>query len=407
MQAAGRCGGWQGLSIGLVAALWPAAAGAQGLPAEPVSLAGGRVVISGDVAASGAPDDQGFFNYSDYEHSTLREVRVGVATEVRVSRHLAVLGEMRTGNLSAIRPFSLFLRVEPRPGRNLNVQVGRIPPTFGAYTRRAYSRDNPLIGYPIAYQYLTSLRPDAAPVSADDLVRMRGRGWLTGFSAGATTLDRGVPLVTVFSRDTGAQLTTGWRALELSASVTTGSPANPRLDDDNSGVTVSARAAARPSPGVAIGASYAGGAFLSKSLTDLGGTVPGKGSQRVAGLDLELSGGRWVARADLVVSNWRMPLLGTPALTNPLRAVATAVEVRRNLVPGLYVAGRVEHLAFSAVSTSTRTLSWDAPVSRLEVGAGYAILPNVVARASLQFNRRDGGRVRKSVLPATQLMFWF
>ena len=300
--------------------------------------------------------------------------------------------------------------------------MGRIPPTFGAYTRRPYSRDNPLIGYPMAYQYLTSLRPDAAPVSVDDLLRMRGRGWLSGFSAGAATLGRGVPLVTVFSRDTGAQIATGWRALELAASVTTGSPANPQLGDGNSGATVSARAAIRPAPGIALGASWAGGAFLRKTLTDLGGAAAGSGGQRVGGLDLELAGGRWLARADLVVSDWRMPLLGAPALTNPLRAVATAVEIRRTLAPGLYVAGRAEHLSFSSVTTSTvttsvatastvttgpRVVSWDAPVSRLEVGGGYSILRNVGVRASVQFNRRDGGRVRESMLPAAQLMFWF
>ena len=111
MRAAHTCRIWGGLSLALLVALCPPAVRAQGL--EPLSLANGRVVISGDLAASVAPDDLGFFNYSDYEHSTLREVRVGLATEVRVSRRVSVLGELRTGNLSALRPFSLFLRVEP------------------------------------------------------------------------------------------------------------------------------------------------------------------------------------------------------------------------------------------------------------------------------------------------------
>ena len=54
-----------------------------------------------------------------------------------------------------------------------------MPPTFGAFARRTYATDNPLIGYPLAYQYLTSLRPDALPANADELLRMRGRGWLS------------------------------------------------------------------------------------------------------------------------------------------------------------------------------------------------------------------------------------
>ena len=60
-----------------------------------------------------------------------------------------------------------------------------MPPDLRGVSRRhAYAADNPLIGYPLAYQYLTSLRPDALPASADELLRMRGRGWLSNFSVG-------------------------------------------------------------------------------------------------------------------------------------------------------------------------------------------------------------------------------
>lgn len=380
-------------------------AGAQGLPGGPLTLGDGRVVISGDVAVSGAPDDLGFFNYSDYEHSALREMRVGVAAEVKVSRRLSLLGEVRTGQLS-VRPFSLFARIQPWPGRRVNVQVGRIPPTFGSYTRRAYSRDNPLIGYPMAYQYLTSLRTDSVPASADELVRMRGRGWLTVFSRGVTELDRGVPLVTIFSRDTGAQVNASWRALDTSVAVTLGSPASPKLDDGNDGVTLSTRAALTPAPGVVLGASFATGAFLRDDVGTLG-IRRGRGGQRVGGIDLELAGGRWLTRADIVVSEWRMPVINDPALTGPLRAVAAAVEVRRNLLPGFYVAARAERLSFNTVRTSSGPVSWDAAVTRLEAGVGLAVLHNLVARTTLQLNRRDGGRVRENLLPAAQLLFWF
>jgi len=34
---------------------------------------------------------------------------------------------------------------------------------IGAFARQAYGRDNLVIGTPLAYQYLTSLRPDALP----------------------------------------------------------------------------------------------------------------------------------------------------------------------------------------------------------------------------------------------------
>jgi hypothetical protein len=38
-----------------------------------------------------------------------------------------------------------------------------------------------LIGYPLAYQYLTSLRADSLPLNANELIAMRGRGWLSSY----------------------------------------------------------------------------------------------------------------------------------------------------------------------------------------------------------------------------------
>ena len=69
----------------------------------------------------------------------------------------------------------------------LDIQAGRIPPVFGAFARRTYGADNPLIGYPLAYQYLTSLRPDAVPATADDLLAMRARGWRASYPVGVTS----------------------------------------------------------------------------------------------------------------------------------------------------------------------------------------------------------------------------
>src|SRR4051794_11439285 len=57
-------------------------AGAQTLPAlptGPVTLAGGRLTLGGDVSGSIAPEDTGFFNYTDYEHSALRLFRADLA----------------------------------------------------------------------------------------------------------------------------------------------------------------------------------------------------------------------------------------------------------------------------------------------------------------------------------------
>ena len=58
---------------------------------------------------------------------------------------------------------------------------------------------------------VTGVRPSYQGIqrlrwNADELLRMRARGWLSNFSIGDTTPDNGVPLVTAFRWDTGVQL---------------------------------------------------------------------------------------------------------------------------------------------------------------------------------------------------------
>src|SRR4029453_7695885 len=132
----------------------------------------------------------------DYEHSALRLVRIDGAGAAKTGPHFSVLGEVRSENLDTLDAYALFGRIRPGPGRDFDIQVGRIPPTFGAFGRRAYANDNPLIGYPLAYQYITSLRPDALPASADELLQKRSLGWLVRYSVGAPGGGRGVALVT-------------------------------------------------------------------------------------------------------------------------------------------------------------------------------------------------------------------
>ena len=96
-----------------------------------------------------------------------------------------------------------------------------------------------------------------------------------------------------------------------------------------------------------------------------------------------------------------------PFLDLPLRARSLMVEGRYKLAPGLYVAGRFDHLGFSDITGTTRTDTWEAPVTRVEVGGGYSLLRNLLLKLSYQYNTRDGGRVETLNLAAAQLLFWF
>ena len=165
------------------------------------------MLVGGDLSGIVGPSDAiAFFNYTDYEHNALRLARIRLYGEWRLSPMISFIGEVRTEDTDSIEASAAYVRVRPWAGQTLAIQAGRIPPVVGAFSRRAYGRDNPLIGMPLAYQYLTSLRPDALPATADDLLRMRARGWRPEFPVGSSAVGPGMPLVSASRWSTGVEV---------------------------------------------------------------------------------------------------------------------------------------------------------------------------------------------------------
>ena len=392
--------------------LFPAAAGAQVLPSRPITLAGGRLTIGGEATASVSTDNDegGWFNYTDYEHNALRLVRLGATAEMRLGSRVSLLGEVRTENWDRLRPYALYIRIRPWANRLFDIQAGRIPPTFGAFARRSYAgTDNPLIGYPLAYQYLTTLRPDAVPASADDLLRMRTRGWRPNFPIGSRAVATGLPLITAFQWDTGVQVHVGSEPVEVTAAVTTGTLSSPHVKDDNRGKQLVGRVAWHPVVGLILGASGARGPYLADSVTGLFPAVLAHVDfmQVAYGFDAEYSRNYWLLRTEGIVSQWRLPAISAPAIDDAVRAWSVSVEGRYKLRPGLFAAGRYDYLGFSDLRGSAGTLPWDAPVKRLETGGGYYLLRNLIAKVIYQHDWREGGLVRHLGVWSGQLQFWF
>ena len=377
--------------------------------ADPQNLAGGRLRLGGEASFALAAEDHGFFNFTDYRDSYLRMVRLGGIGEFRVSPHLALLGEVRTDNFRTVKPYALYARVRPWTDREIDVQIGRIPPVFGAFPRRGYGAANPLIGLPMAYQYLTSIRADALPATADDLVRMRGEGWLVRYPLGVRAAAAGFPLVASLEWDTGAQVRIGSEPLQFSASLTQGTLGHPRLDDDNDGKQVTARLAWRPVAGLILGASGGRGEYMARSARAVlpaelaGGTY----RQEAWGLDAEYSRDYWLVRSEVIGTAWDMPAVGSPLIASPLEALAVMVEGRYKVAPGVWVAARFDRLGFSEIVGTGGPITWDANVTRLELVAGYAVHRNVSVKAGWQRNRRDGGEVPRQDFVVGQVLLWF
>jgi hypothetical protein len=399
----------------LVLAL-PGIAVAQSWTDETPSLAGGRVALGGEVTVTASPEDDGRFNYTDYERNALQLIRVALTAAVRPVERITFVAELRaegdtSGGPWSATPFAVYVRVRPWRDRPFDIQAGRIPPVFGVAGRRAYANDNVLIGYPLIWQYLTILRPDAVPANADELIYARNAGWQSWYSVGAGDYARGVPLATAFHYDTGVEARFGddLSRVSLATALTAGTLSSPGTGARSGGPQLSARVAVVPTMGLVIGGSFADGDFLSNAAErDL---PPSLRSQRYGqqswGFDAEYSRGYWLLRAEGIAVRWALPYLYDPPIDDPITSAGISVEGRYRIAPGLTLGARVDHIGFSELTGSHETLPWDAPVSRIEAGLAWTIARHVTARFSVQHNHRDRGPVTSSTLPAVQVSLWF
>lgn len=402
------------LAASVVILAGASSASAQDLPAGPIRAFGETLTLGGEVVATaGRSDSTAFFNYTDYGHNALRMMRLALAAEWRPTDRLAFIGQLRVEDFSRLTLHAAYVRFRPWTGRRFDIQIGRIPPTFGAFGRRAYSTSDGLIGYPLAYQYLTSLRPDAAPATIDDLIAMRGRGWLSTFPVGNRQPAPGIPLISVFQWDTGIQAHWASDRMTMTGAITSGTLSTPRVDDNNSGKQVSARVTVRPAFGLVLGASAARGAWLSRDVVNELPAAHRRESyaQTAIGTDVEYSRDHWIVRSEAIWSRWRVPTPRTsdrPSVN--LDAFGAFVEGRYRLTPRISVSARLDKLMFSSIRGTTpgaAATPWDAPVRRVELGAGYLLQRNLTARIVLQRNVRDGGRVSRRTFVSGQLAFWF
>ncbi len=391
----------------LVGALSAGTASAQALPSEPVRTLGGRLVFTGEASITAATaDDESYFNYTDYERNALRSVRLSGGALWQPADRLAFVGELRAEDFESAGAYAAYIRFRPWTTRRFDLQAGRIPPVFGAFGRRSYASDRVLIGYPLAYQYLTSLRTDAVPATADDLLAMRGRGWRSSF--GSAKPGPGVPLVSAFRWDTGVQASWSSERVDAAVSLTTGTLSRPRITDDNDSKQLSGRVAVRPVAGLVVGGSAARGGWVSRNVPI--GHTSGAFAQTAYGADAEYSRGYWLVRGELVLSRWRLPFVTPPPEGRTVSAIGGWIEGRYRLTPRWYAAGRADRLGFSRITGTLfqgKPKTWDAPVVRYEAGGGYYFQRNVVGRVAVQWNHRDGGRVRSRAYLTGQVVYWF
>ena len=318
-----------------------------------------------------------------WHDSALDSYRLRLFVESAVSDRLDVFTEALYNEDIGVLPFGAYALFHPSPGKDMHVMAGLIPWPIGTFAPRANSDKNPLVGFPLQYQYHTTLSSFALVPSTDALLADAGDG-----EEGVTYAfgSQGMPIIYDQWWDFGAVFLGSARPFEYSAGFVNGSPSWPSPGRDSSpGKSVLGRVGFAPMPGLRIGASGSYGPYLVEDAVK-GSLPPGKDAgdfNQVLGMgDFEWSAGHAELRAEGYMNTWETPTVGD------LRVHGGYGELKYTLPAGFYVAGRYDIMRFSDVKDSTGTdRSWDADVDRLEVGAGYRLMKGVTAKAIYQRNK--------------------
>ena len=315
--------------------------------------------------------------------NALDSYRLRLFVESAVSDRLDVFTEALYNENVGVVPFGAYVLFHPSPGRDMHVMAGLIPWPIGTWAPRANSNKNPLIGFPLQYQYHTTLSPFQLVPSRDALIADAGDG-----EEGASYAfgSQGMPIVYDQWWDFGAVFLGSARPVEYSVGFVNGAPSWPSPGRDSTpGKSFLGRVGLAPTPGIRFGVSGSYGPYLIEDAVK-SSLPPGKDAadfNQVLGMaDFEWSAGHAELRAEGYANRWQTPTVGD------LLVRGGYGELKYTLPAGFYVAGRYDIMRFGDVKDSTGTdRSWDADVDRLEVGVGYRIMKGVTAKAAYQRNK--------------------
>jgi hypothetical protein len=255
-------------------------------------------------------------------------------------------------------------------------RAGKFSAPVGNFLPRHDPRTNPLISFPLPYDQMTTLRH---------------AGDTTGMILGRRDIPDRKDWRPILWREMygyGAMLFGSGDAWEYAAALMTLAPSSwpeewERRPFDFVDPNLYLRGAFKPDISTKIGASFATGGY-QKGVDGLHG---GDHPQTLVGLDFAWADGDWELYAEAFRSRWETPL------TDDLVAWAYYVELRYQIQPGLYAAGRFGQIFFDEIRDAAGDRrSWDRDLTRLELGGGYFFTRNFWVKLMGQQNETSGGR---------------
>ncbi len=315
--------------------------------------------------------------------------RMRLFADASLSDHLRFDGQFVYADASGPYVDGAYLTWTPWLERDAHVEAGKVPWPIGTWAPRTYSDKNPLLTAPLMYQYHTTLVWYGLPANTDQLLATAGEGQ-ESVVYGNAHFGRGMPVVDDSYWDVGVIALGSHRPLEYALGVVAGAPSwGSTARDDNGGKSVLGRIGLVPAPWLRLGVSGSYGPYLSYELASQ--MPPGKSvddyAQALAMADLGIQTGHFELNAEGARDTWQTPTVGDLDVTSGY------VELKLELIPGAWVAGRYDVERFGRVRDSLgNEAPWDADVTRLETGVGYRFTRKVIGKLVWQDDRRDWGR---------------
>jgi hypothetical protein len=349
-------------------------------------------------------------NFLNFGENAFHTTRIRLFADAPVQDHIHVFTEfLYDDDAMFARLFGGFVRLSDPKGRDIHLEVGKIPLHVGAYPNRSYAPKNSLIGPPLMYSYKVDVRNDQVPKRGEDIVANRGRGWRTDYISGGLTGvgysgGNALPIMYENCWDFGIVTLGTVAPFEFAAGVTNGTVGAPTMTDYNDGKQILGRIGFMPAPWIRAGVSGARGPYLQGVLNeDLPpGHTADEYMQQLLGSDLELSYSHGVLYSEYIRNRFESPFVGN------LDLQAWYVEGKWTVIPGWYVAARFDRMVFDDVALAAGgSTPWDADLWKREIGIGFKPSAHLLAKVVHQESQVDVTPRNRRSFAAAQLSVTF
>lgn len=291
----------------------------------------------------------------------------GIETEILFDNHGKKIDRSKD---QPVRIDGLFLSIHRAFRAPVNLWIGRIPTPVGGFTARSYPHINPLIGFPLMYQYKLPINP----FDVNDVPMQRA------FRDG---LNRGATMVYEACWINGVSVFGTIDRFNYMVAVAKGTLSNPEAIK-NKGVQIAGRIGVKPLDWLNIGISAAIAPYLENGASVPAGTAVEDVKHRLVGLDAQAIFSHIDLHGEVMYNNWDTPRL----LDSRLSATSWFLEGKFSPFSRFYIALRIDRLVFgdmTANSTGDKE-PWGYNVSRQEFGLGFRIIPEFTIKAVVQHN---------------------